>query len=91
MSEEIFEQCLAPYASFRAFFHGHTYTGNALACAVAIASLDVFARDRVIARVGDRAAQLGRMLDDDIGTLDHVGEIRRWGLMNGIEIVSDRD
>ena len=90
-SEEIFEQFLAPYESFRAFFHGHTYTGNALACAVAIASLDVFARDRVIARVGDRAAQLGRMLDDDIGTLDHVGEVRRWGLMTGIEIVADRD
>lgn len=89
-SEEIFSAFLAPYEEFRAFFHGHTYTGNALACAVAIASLDLFARDRVVERAAGNADQLGKLLDEQILTLDHVREVRRWGLMVGIELVEDR-
>lgn len=89
-SEEIFSAFLAPYEEFRAFFHGHTYTGNALACAVAIASLDLFARDGVLARAAAHADRLGDLLDAEVAPLDHVGEVRRWGLMVGVELLEDR-
>jgi adenosylmethionine-8-amino-7-oxononanoate aminotransferase len=89
-TEEIFTAFLAPYEDFKTFFHGHTYTGNALACAVALANLDVFESEQVVSRVAERAAQLQGLLETHIVPLEHVGDVRRWGLMTGIEIVRDR-
>jgi adenosylmethionine-8-amino-7-oxononanoate aminotransferase len=88
-SEEIFAAFLAPYEDFHAFFHGHTYTGNPLACAVALANLDLFENEAVVARVQKRSAQLAAALDRRCAPLAHVGDIRQWGLMVGIELVSD--
>lgn len=90
-SEEIFQAFLAPYEDLKTFFHGHTYTGNALACAVALASLDVFERDHVIENVNQRAAQMRELLARELAGMPHVGDIRQWGLMVGIELVRDRD
>ncbi len=90
-SEEIFQTFLAPYDELKTFFHGHTYTGNALACAVAIASLDVFARDRVLDHVQQRSRQARDLLQRDIALLPHVGDIRQHGLMVGIELVENRE
>jgi adenosylmethionine-8-amino-7-oxononanoate aminotransferase len=89
-SEEIYSAFLGRYEEFKTFFHGHTYTGNALACAVALASLDVFERDGVLARVGERAQQLSHRLASEFASLPHVGDIRQWGLMVGIELVDAR-
>lgn len=89
-SEEIFEAYLGPYGELKTFFHGHTYTGNALACAVALASLDVFEQEGVIANVQARAAQLRERLRTNLAPLAHVGDIRQWGTMVGIELVADR-
>jgi len=88
-TEEIFSAFLAPYDEFKAFFHGHTYTGNPLGCAVGLANLEIFERDRVIDRVAARAAQLHDILARDFAPLPHVGDIRQWGLMVGIELVRD--
>ncbi len=90
-TEEIFRAFLGPYEEFRAFFHGHTYTGNALACAVALASLRVFEHERVLESVNRRSTQLRNRLQADILTLPHVGDIRQSGLMVGIEMVRNRD
>lgn len=89
-TEEIFSAFLAPYEEFNTFFHGHTYTGNALACAVACASLRLFERDGVLARVNERAAHLESLLGEHVAPLAHVGDIRQLGLMVGIELVRDR-
>lgn len=89
-TEAIFKTFLDSYDSFRAFFHGHTYTGNPLACAVALASLDVFESEQVVERTGRRAERLQRALAAQCSKLAHVGDIRQWGLMVGIELVSDR-
>jgi len=89
-SEQIFSAFLAPYERFEAFFHGHTYTGNPLACAVAIANLDVFQREGVIERTQNRARQLAGLLAERTEGLAHVGDIRQLGLMVGIELVRDR-
>ena len=73
------------------FFHGHTYTGNPLACAAAIASLELFETDRTLERVRQSATLLGGMLESTLGDHGSVGEIRQRGLMVGIELVANRD
>jgi adenosylmethionine-8-amino-7-oxononanoate aminotransferase len=88
-TEAIFESFLGTFESRRTFFHGHTYTGNPLACAAATASMKLF-RDRdVLAGLPARANALARALEP-LERHPHVGEIRRRGLMVGIELVRDR-
>jgi adenosylmethionine-8-amino-7-oxononanoate aminotransferase len=88
-SEAIFAAFLAPYESFEAFFHGHTYTGNPLACAVAVANLDVFEGEQVVKRTGERACHLAGLLAEWPRRDAHIGDVRQWGLMVGIELVRD--
>jgi adenosylmethionine-8-amino-7-oxononanoate aminotransferase len=87
-SEEIFRAFLGPYDGFTAFFHGHTFTGNALACAAALASLDLFT-PALLASLPAKAAALARGLEERVRPLRHVVEIRRCGLMVGIEMMRD--
>jgi adenosylmethionine-8-amino-7-oxononanoate aminotransferase len=88
-TEEVFESFLGTFESRRTFFHGHTYTGNPLACAAATASMKLF-RDRdIVAGLPARANALARALEP-LQRHPHVGEIRRRGLMVGIELVRDR-
>src|SRR6185503_6433160 len=86
----VFEAFLGPYEEFKAFFHGHTYTGNALACAVARASLRVFEEERTFERLGPKIATLEARLAAEIAPLEHVGDVRQRGAMVGIELVADR-
>ncbi len=88
-TEAVFESFLGPWESDRTFFHGHTYTGNPLACAAALANLDLLERERTV----ERAAEAGKRLAEALEPLaahPHVGEIRQRGLMVGIELVADR-
>jgi len=88
-TEEIYDAFLGDYAQSRTFFHGHSYTGNALACAAACACLDVFAEERVIEQSQPKIALLQQGLADEIAPLAHVGEIRQCGFMIGIELAED--
>jgi len=87
-TEEIFRAFLGPYEEYTAFFHGHTFTGNALACAAALASLDLFT-PALLASLPEKAAALARELDARVRPLAHVAEIRRCGSMIGIELMRD--
>jgi adenosylmethionine---8-amino-7-oxononanoate aminotransferase len=89
-TEEVFAAFLGPYEEFRAFFHGHTYTGNALACAVALASLDVFREERTLERLQPKISRLAERLAARVAPLPAVGDVRQCGVMVGIELVTDR-
>jgi len=89
-TDEIFEGFLADYAKLNTFFHGHTYTGNALGCAVALASLDIFEREDVVTRVQQCSERMRSHLAELFIPLSHVGDVRQWGLMVGIELVEER-
>jgi adenosylmethionine-8-amino-7-oxononanoate aminotransferase len=89
-TEEIFSAFLGEYGEFKAFFHGHTYTGNPLCCAVALASLDLFRREKVLEQAQGRIHYLRTRLKQDFALLSHVADIRQWGFMVGIELVGDR-
>ena len=88
-TDRIYEAFLGEFASARTFFHGHTFTGNPLACAAALASLRLFETERVLERVR-RTAEVLRPKLAAIAELDHVGDVRQRGLMVGIELVRDR-
>jgi len=88
-SNEIWRAFLGAYSESRAFFHGHTYGGNPLAAAVALASLDVFAEERTLERLVPKIARLAAHLDRIAG-LSHVGQVRQCGLIAGIELVEDK-
>jgi len=85
-SERIHQGFLGAHPEYRTFFHGHTYTGNPLACAAALATLDVFETEQTLDRVKASAELLGELLAAEIEPIASVGEIRRVGLMCGIEL-----
>ena len=88
-TDRVYEVFLGRYEEYRHFFHGHTYTGNALGCAAALATLGLLADGSIIGGVGRKAG----VLNDALAPLrhhSHVGEIRQSGLMVGIELVADR-
>lgn len=90
VTNRIYRAFLGEYTEYRTFFHGHSYTGNALACAAACACLDIFSEDAVLEASQSKIALLSQRLAEDIGPLPHVGEIRQCGFMIGIELVMDR-
>ena len=89
-TDEIYDAFLGEFAEFKTFFHGHTYTGNPLAAAAGLASLDIFAQDRVIEGLAPKIELLTRLLAG-IADQPHVGDIRQRGLMVGIELVQDKE
>jgi adenosylmethionine-8-amino-7-oxononanoate aminotransferase len=84
-TERIYEGFLGEHEQFRTFFHGHTYTGNPLACAAALATLDVFREERTLDRLRGKIELLGELLAP---LEDHpaVSEVRRCGFMVGVEL-----
>jgi adenosylmethionine---8-amino-7-oxononanoate aminotransferase len=88
-TERVFESFLGPFAARKTFFHGHTYTGNPLACAVATASMALFRERKILEALPAKVETLRRALEP-AARLAHVGEIRQRGLMVGIELVRDR-
>lgn len=87
-TESIFEAFSG--SAERTFFHGHSYTGNPLACAAALASLDLFEKRDVLASVNKRSETLAALLKQRLSDLPNVGDIRQLGLMTGVELVADR-
>jgi adenosylmethionine-8-amino-7-oxononanoate aminotransferase len=84
-SERVYEGFLGEFEEFRTFFHGHTYTGNPLACAAAIASLDVFREEDTLARLAGKIDRLAELLEP-VAAHPAVREVRRVGFMVGIEL-----
>jgi len=88
-TEDVFEAFLGPHDAHRTFFHGHTYTGNPLGCAAALASLDLLEQE--MAELPVKLSLLSALLEERVAPLASVGEIRHKGCMVGIELVQDRE
>lgn len=89
-TDEIYNAFLGEPSEGKTFYHGHTYTGNPLACAAALASLELFDKNRVLDNVRGNADRLAKRLAE-LREHPHVGEVRQKGIMVGIELVRDRD
>lgn len=88
-TRRVYDAFLGEYRELKTFFHGHTFTGNPIACATALASLDLFEADRLLERLPEKMARLGERLTG-LTRLPHVGEVRHRGMAAGIELVEDR-
>ena len=84
-SERIYEGFLGAHEEFRTFFHGHTYTGNPLACAAAIASLDAFVEEGTLLRLQPKIRLLGELLGE-VARMPEVAEVRCRGFMVGVDL-----
>jgi len=89
VTREIHDGFLGEYTDFRTFFHGHTYTGNALACSAALANIELFEKDDVLGKLPAKIARLALKLEKT-ARLKHVGSVRQKGIIAGIELVKDK-
>jgi adenosylmethionine-8-amino-7-oxononanoate aminotransferase len=87
-SQRIFDAFLGPDLSSRTFFHGHSYGGNALAASVALEHVRLIERWDVLSQATASAELLGRRLDRDVVPHKAVSEVRRFGLMVGVELAA---
>jgi adenosylmethionine---8-amino-7-oxononanoate aminotransferase len=84
-TERIYDGFLGPPEEYRTFFHGHTYTGNPLACAAALANLDAFEQERTIEHLHAKIELLWELLEE-VGAMPEVSEVRGRGTMVGIDL-----
>jgi len=89
-TEEIFSAFLGEYKEYKTFFHGHTYTGNPLGCAAALANLELFEHENIVEKMQPRITYLQKRLNEEFVSLAHVSDVRQWGFMVGIELVEDQ-
>jgi len=87
-TDAIWRAFLGNYAESKSFFHGHTYGGNPLGAAAALATLEVFEEEQTLARLPEKITRLEERLER-LGKLPHVGHVRQCGLIAGIELVRD--
>jgi adenosylmethionine-8-amino-7-oxononanoate aminotransferase len=87
--ERIYQGFYDDYATLRAFLHSHSYTGNPIGCAVALATLDIFATDNIIEK---NRVLAQRMQQATAHFIDHphVAEVRQTGMILAIEMVKDK-
>ncbi len=88
-TSRIFEAFLGTAAEAKTFFHGHTYTGNPLACAVALRNLELFEEEQTLEKLRPAMEVLAAGLEK-LRALPHVGDVRRRGMMAGVELVADK-
>ncbi|WP_141432684.1 adenosylmethionine--8-amino-7-oxononanoate transaminase [Bacillus sp. 03113] len=89
-TEAIYNAFYDDYDKRKTLFHGHSYTGNQLGCAVAIENLRLFESENLVAEVAKKAEYL-QLLLEELKSLPHVGDIRQLGFMCGIELVNSKD
>ena len=88
-TQDVYDAFYDDYVKLNAFLHSHSYTGNPLACSAALASLDIFRTDDVVARNRTLAAHLGARARE-LADHPHVAEVRQHGMIVAVEMVRDK-
>jgi len=88
-SKRVYDAFLGSYGEMKHFFHGHTFTGNPLACATALANLSLYKKYNLISKIGMLSIQLKNRIEE-ISKLKLVGDVRHKGMLMGIELVNDK-
>ncbi|AYA76434.1 adenosylmethionine--8-amino-7-oxononanoate transaminase [Bacillus sp. Y1] len=89
-TEEIYMAFYDDYHKLKTLFHGHSYTGNQLGCAVALENLRLFDSEKIVEQVANHSEDLHLLLNE-LHSLPHVGDIRQLGFMCGIELVRSKE
>jgi adenosylmethionine-8-amino-7-oxononanoate aminotransferase len=88
-TDRIYNAFLGEFKDLKTFFHGHSYSGNPLACAAAVASLDIFRTDKTIKKMVQKSAIIEDKLAE-MSFLTHVGNVRYKGLVAAVELVVNK-
>jgi adenosylmethionine-8-amino-7-oxononanoate aminotransferase len=86
--EKIYRAFYGDYAGKKTFYHGHTYTANPLSCSAALASLEIFEKEKTLKKIKNIIPRFRNRLQD-FRNLDFVGDVRSIGLIGGLELVSN--
>ena len=89
-TDEVYNAFLGEYRNLKTFFHGHTFTGNPLACAVALENIAIFEREDLLSRL-QPTIELFRNRLQEFYKLSHVGDVRMCGLAAGVELMKNPD
>lgn len=88
-TENIYQAFYDEYENLTAFLHSHSYTGNALACSAALATLDIFERDDVVHHNRQLAAHMAKAVNE-LHDHPHVAEVRQTGMILAIEMIKNK-
>jgi adenosylmethionine-8-amino-7-oxononanoate aminotransferase len=88
-NDDVYNAFLGEFKELKTFFHGHSYTGNPLACAAALASINLFEKEATIEKMQPKIAILQEKLKE-LSELPNVGDVRSKGLIAGIELVKNK-
>ena len=88
-TDEVYQAFYGPYAEGKTFYHGHTFTGNPLACAAGLGSLRVFEEEKTMERLPGAIAALHNGMEQFL-ELPWVGDLRRLGMIAALELVKDK-
>ncbi len=88
-NKRIYDSFLGQHKEMKHFFHGHTFTGNPLACATALANLALYKKYNIISKIGKSSSYLQSRVDE-MSRLGLVGDVRHKGMLMGIELVSNK-
>ena len=88
-TEQMYQAFYDDYSTMKAFLHSHTYTANPLACSAALATLDIFAEDNVLARNRGLAQVMGEATAH-LADHPHIAEVRQTGMILAMEMVQDK-
>ncbi len=89
-TQKIYDAFLGEYRELKTFFHGHTFTGNPIACAAALASLELFEQDKLLENLPPKITYMEERMRK-MELLDHVGNTRQAGMIGGIELVLNKE
>lgn len=89
-TDEIYDAFLGEAADYKTFYHGHSYTGNPLACAAGIAGLEIFAKEKVIENLPPKMAVITEHMQK-MQAMKYVGDARQCGMLAGIELIRDKE
>lgn len=89
-TEAVFKPFYADYTELKTLFHGHSFTGNQLGCAAALANIDLFEKEDIVENVKRKSDYLASELQE-LRELKHVGDVRQLGFMVGIELVQNKE
>ena len=89
-TQKIYDAFYDDYLKGKAFMHSHTYSGNPLACAAALAVLDILKNEKIIEKAKEKAIYFNQIIKEKFLEHKNVGEVRQIGLINAIELVKDK-
>lgn len=90
-TDKVYECFYGDYNERKSFLHSHTYSGNAMACAIALENLKIFEEDNIIENNRKKGDFIRKLTLERAEASKHIGEVRSIGMITAIEIVKDRD